>query len=166
MNAPAAPRRIHHIHGSVALLALRIIGVLLIVNILYAAALVFGGYGSALHGIVFTALWLVHGAVFLLESYLILWVVVPWATTIYYLSDQGLIQHRGIFTIEEKIYTLDAVRSIQLRQHWLGRIFHYGDLSIETTDFGGYRHVIRLAGIAEPSKYGAIFEQYVKPLEQ
>lgn len=159
------PSHIHHIHGSVALLAMRIFGVLLIVNTIYAVTLLFGGLGTDYHQAVFWLMWVVHFAVFIFETYLILLVVIPWTTTIYYLSDQKLVKHSGILRLEENIYTLDAVRSIDLKQSWIGRLFNYGDLIIEATDFGGYRHLIRLPGISDPRKYEQILEQFIQPLD-
>lgn len=159
------PADIHHIHGSVALLAMRVFGVIVIVNTIYAFTLLFGGFGVNYHEAVFSVFWVVHVAVFILETYLILLVIIPWTTTIYYLSDKRLIKHSGILRLEENVYTLDTVRSIDLRQSWLGRLFNYGDLAIEATDFGGYRHLIRLPGIAEPKKYEKILEEYIEPLD-
>ncbi len=90
-----------------------------------------------------------------LQLLFILQITLSWSYNMYYLLNNGkhLIKRTGIMNIKEDVYEMDNVRSITVNQSWLGRIFHYGDLSLKTSASGGYQVLVTMMGIHEPSKY-------------
>lgn len=52
----------------------------------------------------------------------------------------------------EKIYDLDIVRSISIRQSWFGKIFRYGTVNVEISASGGYTDQTTLSGVSDPQQ--------------
>ena len=55
-----------------------------------------------------------------------------WNNEEYVVTDQRVIQLRGIFSKQVIDSSLDKINDIELRQSWLGRIFNFGDIEILT----------------------------------
>jgi uncharacterized membrane protein YdbT with pleckstrin-like domain len=60
-----------------------------------------------------------------------------WNNEAYVVTDQRVIQLRGIFNKTTIDSSLDKINDIELRQSWLGRIFDFGDVEVLTaSDIG------------------------------
>jgi uncharacterized membrane protein YdbT with pleckstrin-like domain len=158
----------HHIRGSVILLALRIFFSLFVVDTVYAALLVlflFTNYATEYHAYVFLLLWLLHTAKFVLQAYVLLFLVIRWATITYYIHDHQLIRYQGAYQPDETIFELDFIKSVDLNESWLGRLLNYGNIILVVSS-SGYRQDVRLEGIADPQKYERIFRDYMETAER
>jgi uncharacterized membrane protein YdbT with pleckstrin-like domain len=60
----------------------------------------------------------------------------------------------------EKIYDLDIVRSVSIRQSWLGKIFRYGTVNVEISASGGYTDRATLAGVSDPQQYEKMLRRH------
>ncbi|MEM8529851.1 MAG: PH domain-containing protein [Chloroflexota bacterium] len=70
-----------------------------------------------------------------------------WNNEEYVVTDQRVIQLRGIFSKSATDSTLEKITDLELRQSWLGRIFDFGDIQILTaSDLG----VSTMRKIAQP----------------
>src|SRR5262245_9700984 len=70
-----------------------------------------------------------------------------WNNEQYIVTDQRVIQIRGIFNKSVIDSSLDKINDIELRQSWIGRIFGFGDIEILTgSDIG----INSLRKIADP----------------
>jgi uncharacterized membrane protein YdbT with pleckstrin-like domain len=162
---PDLPTSAHHIRGSVILLTLKVGGLLLITGAFYAAFLlifIFGGVGDDLSRFVLYLLWGLHTVKFFIEVYVTLYLVTHWARTSYYLSEHHLIRYEGIMQVDEHLYDLRAVRSVDVYENWLGRLLNFGDIHMVVAD-SGYREDLWLRGIAAPRKYEKVFRGFLEP---
>ncbi len=162
---PDLPTSAHHIRGSVILLAIRVGGVLLITGLMYALFLlifIFGGLGEAEPRFILFLLWGLHTVKFVAELYTVLFLVVHWATTSYYVSEHHLTRYQGIMKVDEHVYDLRAARSVDVYESWLGRLLHFGDIHMVIAD-SGYREDVWLRGIADARKYEHVFRGFLEP---
>lgn len=155
-------KSIHHIRGSVILLSLRVLGILFFVDTVFALVLAFALFavGSEYYLFVVTFLWLLHTVKFLLEIYLVLSFVLPWATTTYYIVDHQLVQYGGIIKINEKTYELAKLREVDLIESWLGKLLNYGTIH-GVISASGYNDEFKLVGIGDVKKYERILREYL-----
>lgn len=68
-----------------------------------------------------------------------------WNNEEYVITDQRVIQLRGIFNKEVIDSSLDKINDIELRQSWVGRIFNFGDIEILTGSDIGVNAMRRIA---------------------
>jgi uncharacterized membrane protein YdbT with pleckstrin-like domain len=68
-----------------------------------------------------------------------------WNNEEYVVTDQRVIQLRGIFNKEVIDSALDKINDVELRQSWLGRIFNFGDIEILTASDIGINAMRRIA---------------------
>ncbi len=95
----------------------------------------------------------------LTQAYIILHVTLDWANNAYYIEGKHLIKNSGIINIEEESYDLTTVRSVIVNQSWLGRIFHYGDVTLKTSASGGYQVIVTMGGIQNPQDHERMIKQ-------
>lgn len=151
------------IRGSFVILVTKLLTTLFLFEIVYAAVFYFLTLGFALpfdlhHHIAIVILVLEILKVFM-QVFLMLYVTLSWSSNSYYINGKHLIKRTGIFNSEEDIYEFDTVRSVAVNQSWLGRIFHYGDISLKTSASGGYQVIVTIAGISNPQKYEKTIKQ-------
>jgi uncharacterized membrane protein YdbT with pleckstrin-like domain len=155
---------LHHIRGSVILLSFRTLGILFLVNTTFALILaiaLFSGLGSDYYEMIIILLWLLHTIKFILEAYIILYFLVPWATTVYYIADHHLIVNGGVMQVDEKVYELNKLREVDLVESWLGKLLNYGTLH-GTVSASGFSDEFTLVGVADAKKYERVLRSYVK----
>lgn len=87
------------------------------------------------------------------QIFSIIQIVMRWLGSSYIVSDKHLVKRDGIFNIVEKTYDLDNIRSVTVHQGMLGKLFHFGDVVIETSASGGYMDQITLVGLDDPQKF-------------
>ncbi len=97
-------------------------------------------------------LWLTQTLKFFVEICLVLTIVIPWASTHYYITDRQLIRYVGISRRDETIFDLENLKSIELHQGWFGRLFNYGNILL-TFSSSGYTEKTTLFGVYNPKKY-------------
>ena len=68
-----------------------------------------------------------------------------WDNEAYVITDQRVIQVRGIFNKEVIDSSLDKINDVELRQSWLGRIFDFGDIEILTASEVGVNAMRKIA---------------------
>ncbi len=110
---------------------------------------------------VFVALGIVLVIKAIIMAYFLIYLLLSWAATDYYIAGHHLVIHYGIMATEEKVYELNHIRVVDVKQSWLGHIFNYGDIMI-TVAQAGVRDDIRMSGVANPSKYEEIFERFLE----
>ena len=67
-----------------------------------------------------------------------------WNNEQYIVTDQRVIQIRGIFNKDVIDSSLDKINDIELRQSWLGRIFDYGNIEILTASDVGINEMRKI----------------------
>jgi membrane protein YdbS with pleckstrin-like domain len=67
-----------------------------------------------------------------------------WNNEQYVVTDQRVIQLRGIFNKDVIDSSLDKINDVELRQSWLGRIFNYGTIEILTASDVGINQMRRI----------------------
>lgn len=147
------------IHGSMFLLTIKIIFAVFIFDIFYALALYLLALiiGHPITAAMFLSSLFVKN---ISEVSLVVYIVLQWATTIYYISGNHLISRKGIFHIKEDVYEFKTIRSLEIEQSILGRIFHYGNVVLKTSASGGYLVVVTLMGLADPQSQEKILNKY------
>ncbi|MBK9941711.1 MAG: PH domain-containing protein [Kouleothrix sp.] len=68
-----------------------------------------------------------------------------WNNEQYIVTDQRVIQIRGVFNKDVIDSSLDKINDVELRQSWLGRIFDYGTIEILTASDVGINEMRRIA---------------------
>src|SRR5262245_30877263 len=68
-----------------------------------------------------------------------------WNNEQYIVTDQRVIQIRGIFSKAVIDSSLDKINDIELRQSWIGRIFGFGDIEILTASEIGINSLHKIA---------------------
>jgi uncharacterized membrane protein YdbT with pleckstrin-like domain len=68
-----------------------------------------------------------------------------WNNEQYIVTDQRVIQVRGIFNKDVIDSSLDKINDVELRQSWLGRIFDFGTIEILTASDVGINEMRRIA---------------------
>jgi len=68
-----------------------------------------------------------------------------WNNEEYVVTDQRVIQLRGIFNKAVIDSSLDKINDVELRQSWLGRIFDFGDIEILTASDVGVNAMRKIA---------------------
>ena len=68
-----------------------------------------------------------------------------WNNEQYIVTDQRVIQIRGVLNKEVIDSSLDKINDVELRQSWLGRIFNYGTIEILTASDVGINEMRRIA---------------------
>lgn len=113
-----------------------------------------------LHHKIFLLLAILHIFKSILQIFFIVTIVMHWIGKSYYIAEKHLIKREGIFSIREKIYDLNNIRSVTVNQSFLGKFFHFGDVLIETSAAGGYMDKILVSGIAKPENFEAKLRHY------
>jgi uncharacterized membrane protein YdbT with pleckstrin-like domain len=73
---------------------------------------------------------------YIVQIFLIYTVLLHWLNKRYYIESNHLIIKRGIFTITERVYDLKDLRSVVVTQGIVGKIFHFGTITLEITSPG------------------------------
>jgi membrane protein YdbS with pleckstrin-like domain len=68
-----------------------------------------------------------------------------WNNEQYIVTDQRVIQIRGVLNKDVIDSSLDKINDVELRQSWLGRIFDYGTIEILTASDVGINEMRRIA---------------------
>lgn len=94
------------------------------------------------------------------QTFLILFIVLQWKNHVFYITETYIQETKGVFIHSEKMYDLKNVRNISIRQGILGRMFHFGDLIIESTA-PNFEEVIIMMGVPNPKQHEVFLRKFV-----
>ena len=114
-----------------------------------------------IHDLTAYILTLLHLAKTLIQVWGILSIVFRWVGNSFHITDKHLVHHEGIINCIEKIYDLDIIRSISIKQSWFGKIFKYGTVNIEISASGGYTDQVTLRGVNNPGQYEKMLRKHL-----
>lgn len=159
----ALPKSLHHIRESIMLLVCKIFLAFLFLDGIYITALFILSINpwSQYYSPIFNSLIFGFLVKFLLHLSIIFYIVLRWATTVYYISERQIILHSGIIDVDEDIYELSHIRTVKLHQSILGKIFNYGTIVV-TIAVSGYHENRTLSGISDPNKYEHILREHIQ----
>ena len=146
------------IRTSIAIIVLHLIVLLLATDLIYTGinAILLRVFFLNLtlpldiHKFILLLLFILHITKTIFHITLTLVIVIRWINRTYQIEEKQLIKKEGLFSISEKIFDLNNIRSVTVRQSFLGKLFHFGDVTIETSASGGYMDKIVVSGIANP----------------
>lgn len=163
MEQSTLPVSRHIIRGSWPLLILRIISGFFFVETLYAAFLLLLILNQEVIAATsaFYLLWIVHTLKFILLAIYFIQLVSVWGSRWYFVVNHQLAIYEGAFRTDEQLYELSSLRSVELIQNWLGRIFNYGDIKL-ILSVSGYHKDIILRGVSDSKGYERIFASYCR----
>ncbi len=87
-------------------------------------------------------------------------VIICWVFDRYIIDAENkrLYLESGFFQAHERMFDLSLIRSIHVKQSFLGRIFGYGSIVITTTASGGYQELSTIKNIKNPWKINKLLE--------
>lgn len=149
------------IRSSVVVLMVRLVSVILLIDITYAFINYFFlqvhflniPLTLDLNHYAIGLLMVIHILKTVLQIYFIGTIVMKWIGQIYFISSNHLVKREGVFNITEKSYDLKNIRSVTVHQSILGKLFHFGDVFVETSASGGYMEKVVLVSVNNPQKY-------------
>lgn len=151
------------IRGSYTIFVAKLLLTLILFETIYAAIFYFLTLGVFfpfdLHHHISIGIFILEIVKILAQVFLIFYVTLSWTSNVYYINGKHLIKRTGILNTEEDIYEFDTVRSVAVNQSFLGRLFHYGDISLKTSASGGYQVIVTITGIQNPHKYEQMIKQ-------
>jgi len=152
------------IRSSLVILVLRVFLLMFLIDTLYSAITYFSfrfNLFQDAHYFLVIVLSITHFIKNFFEIYVVLSIILNWVGNTYIITGSHIVERRGILNVKEQMFDLKNIRSATLEQGWLGKLFHYGDVMIETSASGGYNEVINLIGIPHPEKYGVILKKFI-----
>ena len=142
-----------NIKRSVLVLAVRLCLLLFLIDTIYALIIVaFLRFAPAnrFDYYFILVLWALHTVKFIILSILMLRVLLKWLGQTYVVHDHTLIINTGVIASTDKTYELEKVEKITVYQDWLGRLMHYGIISIKVS---GSDQPIELTDVTRPRDY-------------
>jgi uncharacterized membrane protein YdbT with pleckstrin-like domain len=151
---------IEHLQPSVAVLVIRILVVLFVLDTAYAWIILSYSYLIDLHSwhnsyIAF--IWIVHTVKYILLSGIVIRLFADWAGRRYFISDRNTIERVGLINTTESTYDLARIESVAIMQSWLGRRLNYGTIKLTLAN-SGTRKEISIREINGPYRYKEYFD--------
>ncbi len=97
----------------------------------------------------------------ILEAVMLLFVTLHWLTTNYYITREHVIRYAGIMSVDEHIFELSHLRSVELHQSWFGRLCHYGNITLRFA-VSGYHEDLTMREIAYPKLYERALKKHIR----
>lgn len=163
MDQENLPLATHHIRESSSILALRIISALIIADIVYiiVAVFLFGRVIEVNPETRFSLIAMITIAKTILQSIFIIGIIAITNANNYYLSEDQLIVHRGVYGRDEKVYDVHQIKAVKRHESWLGKLIGYGDLLLSFAE-SSFREDVKLNNISKVKKYENIFIEIMK----
>lgn len=157
------------IRESLVLFIIKIASVLIITDLVYAAinfVLLRAFFLNHelplnLHDLTVYILTILHLVKTVLQVWGISAIVMRWVGNSYAITEKHLVHHEGVLNRLVKIYDLDIIRSVSIRQSWLGKVFRYGTVNVEISASGGYTDQIILYGVSNPWLYEKMLRHHI-----
>ena len=154
---------VEQLHQSVAILIMKL--VLLIFLLDSAFLLLLLGFSSlanypGLHHHYFVFLSAAQVIKYFILTAIALQLVSSWASRSIYINDHHLIVTTGVLNKKQKVYELQQLRAVEVRQSWLGQRLKYGTvlLSFATSD---YKARVELLELAHPEVCANFIEKHL-----
>lgn len=156
------------VRGSIFILVTRLLFALLLFELVYAGLFYLLNLGIPLpfdlHHHVALVLFGLEIIKIFTQVFFVLNIMLTWANNEFYIDGKRLIKRTGIFSVKEDLYEFKIVRSIEVNQSWIGRIFHYGDIILKASasggyEPGGYQVIVAMSGIQNPQKFEKMIKQ-------
>ena len=165
MKTPISPDQMtEHMQPSIMVIALRLLAILFLLDTVYAI-LVLGFVDlnnlHEWHISYILLLWLTHTAKYVLISYVIIRLFAESAGRAYYLAGHHIIERIGLMNITETTYELSQVKSVVVKQSWLGRRFDYGTIGLSFAGSTKQQEIV-IRDIRNPMKYKEYFDQHLQ----
>ncbi len=140
---------------------IRLMSLLVLLDLAFlvvVGALAFVGLGPRLIFLIFFIFLVIK--IFAL-AFLVFSVLLPWANTGYYLTETHLERKRlnKNITTDEITYELRNIEGVRMHQGMLGRIFDYGDITLQMMTDKPKK--IEIHDIKDPSHYKNVFDKYI-----
>ncbi len=94
----------------------------------------------------------------LIEVVLILLPLLQWANEYYEITQYEIVHHKGVVSHSQQIYPLNNIEAIIIEQGLLGRMFHYGTITLRNPVLN---KTIYLYLISHPEKYMEIIKNQI-----
>lgn len=159
------PASLHHIKENLILVSVKLFFGSIIIESLYAVFVyffLFSPLGTPFQNLALPVLFFSQLVKFIIQIYFVLFITLSSLKSDYYLSEEEICAYSGVVWTDEEIYPLRAVKSIALRQSWLGKTLNYGNIVVEMTASGGYHKTLVLRGISDPKKYEHTLNELIK----
>jgi membrane protein YdbS with pleckstrin-like domain len=153
-----------HLQPSVLVIVLRLLAALFMLDLIYSV-LILGFLGLTnlheWHTPYVILLLFVNVAKYLLITIVVVRLFADWAGRTYYLTGHHLIQKLGLINITETTFELSQLKSIVIKQGWLGRRFNFGTIKLTFAAYGDQQSVT-LREINNPYRYKKHFDNYLE----
>ncbi|KKQ75423.1 MAG: hypothetical protein US96_C0011G0021 [Candidatus Woesebacteria bacterium GW2011_GWB1_38_5b] len=163
-NKSNSPKKLGPIRGSIILLILKLIVAVFIIDAIVFISSSFNSIfidiQAPFYNLFSIILILSQPIVNTIRIVIIIYFVLSWSHTSYYIDGEHLIVHKGVLNIEEDTYELATIRSADVKQSLLQRIFNFGDVELKTSASGGYQVLVILKGIANPVEFERKIRKY------
>lgn len=153
-----------HLQPSVIVLLFRLLGAIFLLDTVYSF-LILGFFGlnnvHDWHDPYILFLWLAGIAKYLIITVMAVKIFAQWASRNYFIRGHHMIERLGLVNITETTHELSQVKSVIVRQTWLGRRFNYGTIKLSLAGGTGAEEVI-LRDINNPTRYKNYFDQHMQ----
>lgn len=161
---PATKQQIEHLQPSVLVIVMRLLAILFILDT--TLALIILGFFvlnnvHEWHDSYILFLLLANTVKYFVLSGFIIQLFSDWAGRAYYLSGHHLIERLGLVNITETTYELSQVKSVILKQSWVGRRFNFGTIQLSFAGGGKEKEVI-LRDVNNPMRYKQYFDDHLQ----
>lgn len=158
------PEITEHLQPSVVVLLFRLLGAIFLLDTVYSFLIL--GFFSLnnvhdWHDPYVLLLWLADIAKFLIITAMAIKIFAQWAGRNYYIHGHHLVERLGLVNITETTHELSQVKSVIVRQTWLGRRFNYGTIKLNFAGSAPVEEVV-LRDITNPAKYKDYFDQHMQ----
>lgn len=96
----------------------------------------------------------------IIEVSFLIYIILSWSNTLFYIKDNHLVTKRGVFHTYEDVYDFKTIRAIEVEQSLIGKILHFGNIVVKSSASGGYQVIVTLLGLNDPQKKERILNRY------
>lgn len=152
------------IKKSTSLLGLQVITTLFLVELagtLASVGLLVMGANRLWDSAIIGGIIALHVVAFIALVVMELGITLNWASNTTYIHGHHLIVIHNLMDRVEKMYELTNLRTVHIKQTWLGKQFKYGDIHL-TFSTAGLQFKVTLLGIHDPGSYERTFEMFME----
>ena len=159
--------QVEHLQPSVLVIVGKLLCSIFILDTIYIALLA-GFFGlnnfHDWHDSYILLLAVAHTTKYVAISYVVIQLFTQWAGRSYYITGSHLIQRLGLINITETTFELSQLKSVVMKQGWLGRRFNYGTITLAFTfaAYGEEHGGVTLHEVTNPHRYKQYFDQYLQ----
>lgn len=153
-----------HLQPSAMVILLRLVAAIFLIDTLFALFVIgyyFLGNLHQWHDAYIAVLLAAHTIKFILVTIFIVKLFTRWASRAYYLSGHHLIERIGIVNITETTHELSQVKSVVVKQSWVGQRFHFGTIILTLAGAAKPDEIV-LRDINNAKEYKEYFDEYLQ----